>query len=128
MEPLRILVVDDEVELVDALVERLNLRGFDAHGETHGLEALDRLIDNTPFDVVLLDVRMPGVSGLDVIEVIKSRLPHVQVVMLTGHGSVEDAEKGRRLGAFEYLMKPVKIEKLVEILNAAAGRQQDQEE
>ena len=127
MEPLRILVVDDEVELVDALVERLNLRGFDAHGETHGREALDRLIA-TPFDVVLLDVRMPGVGGLDVIEVIKSRLPHVQVVMLTGHGSVEDAEKGRRLGAFEYLMKPVKIEKLVEILNAAAGRLQDQEE
>lgn len=115
---LRVLVVDDEEELVGALVERLNLRGFDATGVTTGEAALDHLTE-TPCDVVVLDVKMPGLGGLEVIRRIKSGHPHLQVILLTGHGSAQDAERGMELGAFDYLMKPLKIEDLIRVLFSA---------
>lgn len=121
MDPLRVLIVDDEEELVDALVERLELRGIDAQGVTNGVEAIQQ-IKQQPYDVVLLDVKMPGGGGLAVIREIKQSMPHQQVVLLTGHTSAHDAEEGMRLGAFEYLMKPVKLENLLEVLQAAAKR------
>jgi DNA-binding NtrC family response regulator len=119
MDPLRVLIVDDEEELVSALVERLNLRGFKAHGVTTGAEALD-FLEGGECDVVLLDVKMPGLGGLEVIRRIKDRKPGLEVVLLTGHGSVKSVEEGMALGAFDYLMKPVKIDSLVRILTAAA--------
>lgn len=121
MELPRVLVVDDEEELVTALVERLSLRGFEARGVTSGAQALRHLADH-PCDVVLLDVKMPGLSGLELIEQIKSRHPDLQVVLLTGRGSAEDAEAGMGLGAFEYLTKPVKIDDLIHVLLNAGGR------
>ena len=121
MDGLRILIVDDEVELVSALEERLNLRGFQAKGVTAGAEALS-YIANTPCDVVLLDVKMPGIGGLEVIRRIKEERPLLNVILLTGHGSAQDVEKGMALGAFDYLMKPVDIDVLVRtLLNAAEG-------
>jgi DNA-binding NtrC family response regulator len=117
----RVLIVDDEAELVSALEERLALRGFQASGVTTGAEALARVAEGG-YDVVLLDVKMPGLGGLQVIQTIKAEHPDVQVVLLTGHGSARDAAEGMRLGAFDYLMKPVKIGDLVRILHAAAGR------
>jgi len=117
----RVLIVDDEAELVSALEERLALRGFQASGVTTGAEALERVAAGA-YDVVLLDVKMPGLGGLQVIKTIKTEHPQVQVVLLTGHGSARDADEGMRLGAFDYLMKPVKIGDLVRILHAAAGR------
>jgi two-component system, OmpR family, response regulator len=116
----RVLIVDDEAELVSALEERLILRGFRATGVTTGAEALARVAEGA-YDVVLLDVKMPGLGGLQVIRQIKTGHPEVQVVLLTGHGSAQDAAEGMRLGAFDYLMKPVKIGDLVRILHAAAG-------
>jgi DNA-binding NtrC family response regulator len=121
MNPLRVLIVDDEEELVSALVERLNLRGFQAQGVTAGTEALDFLEDRE-CDVVLLDMKMPGLGGLEVIRRIKDRDPDLQVVLLTGHGSVKSVEEGMALGAFDYLMKPVKIDSLIRVLEAAGGR------
>ncbi len=122
MVGLQILIVDDEEELVSALAERLNLRGFRARGVTTGAEALDHL-DTEECDVVLLDVKMPGLGGLEVIRRIKDRKPDLEVILLTGHGSVKSIEEGMALGAFDYLMKPVKIDNLVRILTAAgAGR------
>lgn len=121
MDVLRVLIVDDEDELTSALVERLNLRGFQAEGVTTGAEALAYLADS-PCDVVLLDVKMPGLGGLEVIKRIKAERPKLEVILLTGHGSTQDAEKGMELGAFDYLMKPLKIEELVRILRAAAAR------
>jgi DNA-binding NtrC family response regulator len=120
MDPLRILIVDDEEELVSALVERLNLRGFQARGVTRGMAALEYLQDEE-CDVVLLDVKMPGLGGLETIRRIKDMRPRLQVVLLTGHGSVKSVEDGMALGAFDYLMKPVKIDSLVRILEAAAS-------
>ncbi len=122
----RVLIVDDEAELVSALQERLNLRGFRATGVTTGADALAYLAA-TECDVVLLDVKMPGLGGLEVIAKIKTEHPRMQVILLTGHGSRRDAEEGMRLGAFDYLMKPIKITDLVRILHAAAGRKQPEE-
>lgn len=120
-EALRVLIVDDEEELVSALVERLNLRAFQAAGVTSGTEALEYL-GTTPCDVVLLDVKMPGLSGLDLIRRIKDDHPNLEVILLTGHGSKEDADQGMEFGAYDYLMKPVKIDDLVRILLDAAAR------
>jgi DNA-binding NtrC family response regulator len=120
MQGPRVLIVDDEAELVSALEERLALRGFAASGVTSGTEALARVAAGG-YDVVLLDVKMPGLGGLQVIQRIKTDHPDVQVVLLTGHGSARDAADGMRLGAFDYLMKPVRIEDLVRVLRAAAG-------
>lgn len=120
MEPLRVLIVDDEDELVSALEQRLNLRGFQAKGVTTGAEALAYLAE-TPCDVVLLDVKMPGLSGLEVIKRIKEKTPSPQVILLTGHSSVQDAERGMGLGAFDYLMKPIKIDELIRILRSAGA-------
>jgi two-component system OmpR family response regulator len=121
MSPLRILIVDDEAELVTALKERLTLRGFQADGVTTGADAL-RFLENNPCDVVLLDVKMPGLGGLEVIERIKTRWITLEVILLTGHGSAQGVEEGMALGAFDYLMKPVKIDELVSVLEAAGSR------
>lgn len=127
MDPLRVLIVDDEAELVSALQERLNLRGFKAKGVTTGAEALS-LLAESPFDVVLLDLKMPGLGGLDVIKRIKEDQPGLQVILLTGWGSEEDAERGKALGAYDYLMKPVKISDLVRVLLAACDREEEEGE
>ena len=124
MEPIRVLIVDDEDELVSALEQRLNLRGFEAKGVTTGAEALAYLAE-WPCDVVLLDVKMPGIGGLELIKKIKEKRPDLQVILLTGWSSAEDAEKGKRLGAYDYLMKPVKIDDLVKVLLSATTREED---
>ncbi|MBT3221751.1 MAG: response regulator [Proteobacteria bacterium] len=121
MDHLHVLIVDDEEELVDALVERLELRGIDAHGVNSGKEALQHIRQHS-YDVVLLDVKMPDGGGLAVIREIKQIQPSLQVVLLTGHTCSQDAQEGMRLGAFEYLMKPVKLQNLMEVLRAAAKR------
>jgi len=126
MDPIRVLIVDDEAELVTALEERLNLRGFEASGVTTGAEAL-ALLGDEPFDVVLLDLKMPGLGGLEVIRRIKEERPGLQVILLTGWGSEEDAKKGQALGAYDYLMKPVKISELVRVLLSACDRQEEGE-
>jgi DNA-binding NtrC family response regulator len=121
MAPLRVLFVDDEEELVSTVVERLDLRGIDATGAMSGEEALTR-IEEQPFDVVVLDVRMPGLGGFDVIKRIKQSHPDLEVILLSGHGAKEAAETGLRLGAFDYLQKPVDLEDLIAILHRATGR------
>jgi two-component system OmpR family response regulator len=121
MNALRVLIVDDEEELVQALVERLELRKIHAEGVTSGADALE-VITCTNFDVILIDVKMPGLGGIELVKRIKEQCPRLQVVLLTGHGSRQDAEEGTRLGAFDYLMKPVRLENLLKILRAAAGR------
>jgi DNA-binding NtrC family response regulator len=117
---MRVLIVDDEEELVHALVERLDLRGIEAIGVTNGHDALERIYHES-FDVMLLDVKMPGLGGLEVIKKVKEKCPNLEVLLLTGHGSTRDAEEGMRAGAFKYVMKPVNIEDLVALLREASG-------
>ena len=120
MSDLKLLFVDDEEELVSALVERLEIRGVDAVGVTSGDQALEHLREGH-FDVVVMDVKMPGIGGLEVLRTISRRHPDVKVILLTGHGSAEDSEIGRRLGAVAYLQKPVDLEDLLATIEQAAG-------
>jgi DNA-binding NtrC family response regulator len=118
MEPIRVLIVDDESQFVDAVVERLRLRGFEADGATSGHDAMQLLAKGT-YNLLLLDVKMPVVGGLEIIKQVTEDWPGLKVVLLTGHGSTQDAEEGMRLGAFKYLMKPVNIEDLIEVFQEA---------
>jgi DNA-binding response OmpR family regulator len=118
MEKLKVLLVDDEEEFVSTLAERLRLRDIMTLVATDGDQALQIMeTDNPP--LVVLDVMMPGIGGLDVLQQIKRRHPQTQVILLTGRGSTKDGIKGMRLGAFEYIMKPVKIEGLIETMHEA---------
>ncbi len=117
MEKMRVLLVDDETEFVSALAERLNLRGFDAQTATSGEEALEK-VNSSPPDVVLLDMLMPGMNGLEVLKRIKHDHPQVQVILLTGRGSW-DGIQGVREGAYDCLMKPIQIEELMQIMTSA---------
>jgi two-component system, OmpR family, response regulator len=118
MEGWRVLLVDDEVEFVSTLAERLALRGIPARTAFDGNEAL-RLIDEEVVQVVVLDLMMPGMGGKEVLQRIKKNHPQIQVILLTGHGSTRDGIDGMVLGAFDYLMKPLNIEELVEKIGRA---------
>lgn len=120
MEPVRVLIVDDEPELVSALTERLEIRGFTAGGATSGAAALAAL-DTGAWDVVLLDVRMPGVDGFELTREIRSQHPETAVVLLTGRSGADDEEASRAAGASAYLIKPIPIEELESALTTAAG-------
>jgi DNA-binding NtrC family response regulator len=123
MEKMRVLLVDDEMEFVSALAERLNLRGFDADTATSGEEALQKVAALPP-QVVLLDMLMPGMSGLEVLKRIKRDHPEVKVILLTGRGSW-DGIQGVREGAYDCLMKPIQIEELMQIMAGAMEGDKD---
>ena len=118
MKKPNILLVDDEVDFFQTLAERLQLRGFDIHVAHDGDSAMSQM-DSSPPDIVVLDVMMPGLGGLDVLKQIKSQLPKIQVILLTGRGSTADGIEGMRLGAFDYLMKPIDIDELIKKINAS---------
>lgn len=112
MERTRILVVDDEELFLKTIVERLESRGFDVKGVTDGKDCLD-LMSRESFEVVVLDVKMAALSGLEVLKEIKEKWPTTEVVMLTGHASAETGIEGLKLGAFDYLIKPAPLQELV---------------
>jgi DNA-binding NtrC family response regulator len=122
-----VLLVDDEVEFVDILAERLKAREFSVVKAYSGDEALAKL-GEAKVDVVVLDVVMPGKSGIETLREIKQREPLVEVIMLTGHATVETAIEGMKLGAYDYLMKPTEIPDLVEKLEGALARKREHEE
>ncbi len=118
----KVLLVDDEVEFVSALTERLQLRNYDAKAATNATDALTS-IEKDPPDVVLLDLKIPGMDGIDILKKIKENDPTIQVIMLTGHGDIESVEEAIRNGAIECIMKPVDIgELLVKIEQAKKKR------
>jgi DNA-binding NtrC family response regulator len=119
MAEYRVLLVDDEEEFVSALSERLILRGIEVDSALNGEEALARLVEKE-FEVVILDVMMPGLGGLEVLRQIKTTHPNTQVILLTGHGATREGIEGMRLGAFDYLIKPVDIEEMLEKMKEAA--------
>jgi len=122
MDYFRILVVDDEVDFLETIVNRLLKRKLNAVGAKSGEEAV-ALIKEQLFDVVLLDIKMPGgMDGIEVLREIKMIQPTVEVILLTGHASVETSIEGMKLGAFDYLLKPVKFEELLQKIGAAFER------
>ncbi len=105
-------MVDDEVDFLETLVKRLNKRGVNSKGVVSGEEALAALKE-LPYDVVLLDIKMPGgMDGIETLREIKKTFPLTEVLLLTGHASVETSIEGMKLGAFDYLLKPIKLEDL----------------
>ena len=111
-EGFKVLLVDDEVDFLTPLVKRLRRRRVESTGVDSAEEALQKL-DRDRYDVVILDVRMPGMGGIEALREMKKRHPLVEVIMLTGHADVEVAIEGMELGAFDYLMKPMEIDDLV---------------
>jgi len=118
MEKIKILLVDDEKEFVETLSERIRMRDQKSDVALNGEEALKLMDDDLP-DVVVLDLKMPGIDGMEVLRRIRKAYPDVQVIMLTGHGSDKDEKEARKLGAFEYLQKPVEIETLMKKIKKA---------
>jgi DNA-binding NtrC family response regulator len=112
MSPCRVLLVDDEVDFVQTVAKRLKRNKLSVEAVHSGEDALRHLAGN-PTDVVVLDMKMPGMDGIEALREIKARLPLVEVIMLTGHASVEAAIDGMELGAFDYLMKPVEFDELL---------------
>lgn len=113
-----VLIVDDEVDFVETLVKRMERRGFRVRGAGSGHEALV-LLQKEKFDVVILDVMMPGMDGLETLQEIKLAWPRIQVILLSGHGGEEMGMRGMAYGAFTYMMKPVDLKQLVETAHRA---------
>ena len=112
MERFSVLLVDDEEDFLRTIIKRLTKRGLDVQGATRGEQALE-ILTQTPVDVVVLDVKMPGMDGLDVLRKVKEGWPSTEVIMLTGHASIDAAVEGMARGAFDYLMKPADLEDLL---------------
>ena len=125
--PVKILIVDDEKDFVEMFSLRLTRQGEKVSVAYSGQEALD-LLEKTKIDVVILDIRMPGMDGIETLKKIKSSYPLVEVIMLTGHGSTETAVEGMKEGAFDYLLKPADFEDISEKLANAWKRKDEQEE
>jgi DNA-binding NtrC family response regulator len=115
----KLLLVDDEEAFVNALTKRLSARDISVVSAFNGEAGLDQLNQEPMIDVVLLDVKMPGMDGIETLREIKRLHPIVEVIMLTGHATFESAIEGMKLGAFDYLMKPCDLEKLIEKVDEA---------
>lgn len=120
MEDIRILLVDDEEDFVRTLSERLNLRDLASETAFNGRQALD-FVDSKAPDIMILDLKMPGIDGMEVLRRVRKNFPDIQVIILTGHGNDLDEAEARRLGVFDYLKKPVDIELLVERIRVAVN-------
>ncbi len=115
---IRLLIVDDEVKFVDSIAARLEMRGLEVAKAYNGRDAVD-LARRQQFDLALLDLKMPGMDGREVLQIIKQESEHIEVVILTGHGSLESAVECTKLGAWGYLPKPYELDGLLEILRDA---------
>jgi DNA-binding NtrC family response regulator len=127
MSTLRALFVDDEVDFLETVIKRMRKRGLDVAGVPSGEDALAWLRRN-PVDVVVLDVRMQGMDGIQTLRAIKAEHPLLEVIMLTGHASLEIAKEGMQLGAFDYLMKPVDLDELLYKLEDAYQKKMIQQQ
>ena len=126
MDSFKVLIVDDEIDFAEVLIKRLHRRKVKASGVPSGEIALAHLAENT-VDVVVLDVRMPEMDGIETLRAIKYQHPLVEVVLLTGHASLTVAREGMGLGAFDYLLKPINIDDLLHKLQDAYEKKKIQE-
>ncbi len=115
---IKLLIVDDEVKFLNSIAQRLEMRGFDVTKASNGQEAV-AAAESGKFDLALLDLKMPGMDGTEVLEVLKKEHKYLEVIILTGHGSMDSAVECTKLGAFSYLPKPYELEKLLETLKQA---------
>ena len=125
--PIRVLVVDDEKDFVEILSLRLKEAGEKVSAAYSGKACLETL-EKEDIDVVILDIKMPGMDGMETLGEIKKRFPLVEVIMLTGHGTTKTAVEGMKMGAFDYLLKPADFDDLTTKLDAARKRKEAQED
>jgi two-component system, OmpR family, response regulator CpxR len=123
----KVLLIDDEPQFVEVLAERLEARGFIVQTALTGDEGLAKLQEQEA-DVAILDVQMPGRDGVETLREIKRIKPLIEVIMLTGHATIESGIQGLKLGAYDYLMKPTDTEDLVAKILRAYARKSEQEE
>jgi len=123
----KILLVDDESPFVEALSKRLTMRELQVSIALSGPEALEKLEQNPSIDVIVLDVKMPGMDGIETLKAIKARYPLIEVIMLTGHATVESAIDGMKVGALDYLMKPCDMDVLMAKVREAKNKKAAQE-
>ena len=126
MQP-SILIVDDEPSIIQSLSGLLNDEGFEALSASNGFEALKVIAAESP-DLVLLDIWMPGMDGIETLKAIKKEYPYIQAVMITGHGTIETAVRAIKLGAFDFIEKPLTIDKVVVAINNALNYRRLEEE
>ncbi|MBI5250644.1 MAG: response regulator [Desulfomonile tiedjei] len=124
----KVLLIDDEEAFVSALEKRLTTRNVKVLTAHTGEQGLEQLSTEPDVDVVLLDVKMPGMDGIATLREIKKSHPIVEVIMLTGHATVESAIDGMRLGAHDYLMKPCDVEELMAKIKDAKLKKQAHQE
>lgn len=124
MSHTKVLLVDDEVEFASALAERLQLRNYDVKAASNAFEALGIIHSFLP-DVVILDLKIPGMDGIETLKTIKKFDPTIEVIMLTGHGDSQSVEEGMKSGAFEYIMKPVEIAELTSKIDKAQKKRKE---
>ena len=123
-----VLLVDDEAPFVDTMTKRLEKRNLKIISALSGLEAMETLQGHQNIEVVILDVKMPGMDGIETLGEIKKLYPLIEVIMLTAHATVESAIDGMKLGAYDYLMKPCDIDQLMAKVEEAAAKKRDHEE
>ncbi len=123
-----VLLVDDEVDFVETFSERLVMRNLEISKAFSGEEALQALEKNHNFEVVILDVKMPEMDGIETLAEIKKKFPLVEVIMLSGHSTVESAIDGMKKGAFDYLMKPCDMDQIIAKVSEAAAKKRRHEE
>jgi DNA-binding NtrC family response regulator len=124
----KILLVDDESPFIEALAKRLTMRELQVSTALSGPEALEKLEQNPSIDVVVLDVKMPGMDGIETLKAIKAGYPLIEVIMLTGHATVESAIDGMKVGALDYLMKPCDMDVLMAKVREAKNKKAAQED
>jgi DNA-binding NtrC family response regulator len=124
---IKVILVDDEKDFVESLAERLQLRNFEVTTALNGNDAIN-LVQENDYDVIVLDVKMPGKDGIETLKEIKNIKQLPQIIMLTGHATVESAIQGMKLGAYDYIMKPTVTEDLITLINKAYKIVEEQKE
>ncbi|MBW1709033.1 MAG: response regulator [Deltaproteobacteria bacterium] len=124
----KVMLVDDEVPFVEAMTKRLTKRDLNVISAYSGQESLEKLSKTQTIEVVILDVKMPGMDGIETLQEIKKSYPLVEVIMLTGHATVETAIEGMKLGAYDYLMKPCEMDVLMAKVEEAVDKKRKHED
>lgn len=124
----KVLLTDDERPFVETMIKRLQKRDVEIVPAFNGQEALERLAEDNSIEVVILDIKMPVMDGMAALKEVKARHPLVEVIMLTGHATIETGIDGMKMGAFDYLMKPCDMDQLIAKVKEAAQRKRKQEE
>jgi DNA-binding response OmpR family regulator len=121
LKKIKILLIDDEEEFISTLAERLELRDYLCKTAGDGQSGIQMVV-NEPFDIAILDLMMPGLNGLDTLRQIKEINPDLPIILLTGHGSTKDGMEGMRIGAFDFLIKPLDIYALIDKIKLALDK------